>query len=119
MQDIIPVRIQVASIVGSLAFLFFIARLIIKGKLREEYSIVWLFCTVLLLVFSFWRDGLRVVAELLGVFYPPSLVFMGAIFAVIVFLVHLSIVVSKLQRQLKEVAQELALTKGPDATSGC
>lgn len=111
MQDIIPVRIQIASIIGSLAFLFFIGRLIVRGKLREEYAIVWLVCTVILVVFSFWRDGLRVVAETLGVYYPPSLVFMGAIFAVIVFLVHLSIVVSKLQQEGKILAQELALLK--------
>lgn len=111
MQDIIPLRIQIASIIGSLAFLAFIGRLIVRGKLREEYAIVWLICTLILLVFSVWREGLHVVANLLGVFYPPSLVFMGAIFAIIVFLVHLSIVASKLQRQLKDVAQELALLK--------
>jgi hypothetical protein len=114
MEQVIPVRIQIASIIGSLAFLYFIARLIKRGKLREEYSILWIACTVLLLVFSFWREGLHVIAQLLGVVYPPSLVFMGAIFAIIIFLVHLSIVVSKLQQQLKKVAQDMALV----ATSG-
>lgn len=111
MQDIIPLRIQVASIIGSLAFLAFIGRLIVRGKLREEYAIVWLICTVILLVFSFWREGLNVVAGMLGVYYPPSLVFMGAIFAVFVFLVHLSIVVSRLQHEAKTMAQELALLR--------
>jgi hypothetical protein len=119
MENIIPVRIQIVSIVGSLAFLYFIARLIMKGKLRAEYSVVWLVCTALLLFFSIWRDGLGVVAGLLGVFYPPSLVFMGAIFAVFVFLVHLSIVVSKLQRETRILAQELALLqKDASATKG-
>jgi len=112
MQEVISLRIQVASIIGSLLFLYFIARLITRGRLREEYSIVWVFCTVLLLVFSFWREGLNVVAEFLGVFYPPSLVFMAGIFAIIVFLVHLSSVVSRLQTQLKEAAQEIALLRG-------
>jgi hypothetical protein len=111
MQEIISFRIQIASIVGSVAFLVFIGRLIVRGKLREEYAIIWLICTVVLLIFSFWREGLHVVAEMLGVFYPPSLVFMGAIFAIIIFLVHLSIVASRLQQQLKELAQELALLR--------
>jgi hypothetical protein len=111
MPDIIPFRIQIASIIGSVAFLVFIGRLIVRGKLREEYAIIWLICTAVLLVFSFWREGLHVVAEMLGVYYPPSLVFLGAIFAIIVFLVHLSIVASRLQQQLKDLAQELALLK--------
>ena len=111
MQDIIPLRIQIASIVGSIAFLVFIGRMIVRGKLREEYAIIWLVCTVILLVFSFWREGLNVVAKMLGIYYPPSLVFIGAIFAIIVFLVHISIVVSRLQQQLKVTAQELALLK--------
>jgi hypothetical protein len=110
MQEI-SIRIQIASIIGSVTFLFFIGRLILKGKLREEYAIVWLVCTVVLVVFSFWRDGLRVLAELLGVFYAPSLVFLASIFAIVIFLVHLSLVVSRLQKQIKQAAQELALLK--------
>lgn len=111
MQEIIPLRIQIASIVGSIAFLVFIGRLIVRGRLREEYAIIWLICTAVLLVFSFWREGLHVVAEMLGVFYPPSLVFMGAIFAIIMFLVHLSIVASRLHQQMKQLAQEVALLR--------
>lgn len=111
MEDIIPSRIQIASILGSLAFLVFIARLIIKGRLREEYAIIWVLCTFVLILFSIWRDGLQVMAELFGVYYAPSLVFLAAIFVMVIFLVHLSIVVSKLQRQLKATAQEIALLK--------
>jgi hypothetical protein len=111
MQGLLSMKIQIVSIVVSLSFLFLIARLIVRGKIREEYSIVWLCLTVLLLVFSIWREGLNAAARLLGVFYPPSLVFMAAILAITVFLVHLSIVVTKLQRQLKEAAQEIALLK--------
>ena len=111
MHEILPVRIQIASFIGSIAFLVFIGRVIVRGKLREEYAIVWLVCTVFLLIFSFWRDGLNVVAGMLGVYYPPSLVFLGAIFAIVIFLVHLSIVASRLQQQLKDITQELALLK--------
>lgn len=105
------IRIQILSIVLALAFMFFIFRLIAKGKLREEYSIIWIICTVILLVFSFWRNGLDVVANLLGVYYAPSLIFLGAIFAIVIFLVHLSVVNSKQHRQIKDLTQEMALLK--------
>jgi len=105
------VRIQIISIILSLMFLFYISRLIIKGKLREEFAFFWVACTVLLVVFSFWRNGLEVLARILGVFSPPNLVFLVAIFAILIYLIHLSTIVSKLSEQNKKLTQEMALYK--------
>ena len=104
-------KIQVIAIAISVLFLLYIVRLILKGKLREEYSIVWIVCTVVLVLFSFWRDGLEVVSGMLGIYAPPNLVFTAAIFAIFIYLLHLSVVVSKLQAQNKKMAQEIALLK--------
>ena len=111
MQDVVPYKIQIISIIGATLFMLFIFRLITRGKLREEYSIVWIVCTLLLILFSFWRNGLDIMAKFFGVFYAPALIFLLAIFAIIVFLVHLSVVNSKQQRQIKELAQNIALLK--------
>lgn len=91
--------------------MYFIIRQIIKGRLREEYSIIWFGCTIIFLIFSFWRKGLEQISSALGVFYPPSLLFMIAIGAIFIFLVHLSIVNSKLQSQIKDLAHEIAFLK--------
>ncbi len=104
-------RVQIIAIAASLLFLALIARLIVKGRLREEYAIIWIVCSVLLIVFSFWRAGLDVMSELIGVEDPPNLVFTGAIFAMLIYLLHLSVVVSKLQEQNKTLAQDIALLK--------
>ncbi|HET6243293.1 MAG: DUF2304 domain-containing protein [Bacteroidetes bacterium] len=104
-------KIQIIAIVVSIAFLLYIGRLIVKGKLREEYAIVWIISTIILVVFSFWRSGLDVVAEMFGIYAPPNLVFTGAIFAILIYLLHLSVVGSKLQQQNKTLAQEIALIK--------
>lgn len=111
MENVISYRLQIIAIVIALMFMFFIFRLISKGKLREEYSFIWIVCTALLLLFSIWRDGLDVIAKLLGIYYAPSLIFLGAIFAIVVFLVHLSVVNSKQHQQIKDLAQEMALLK--------
>lgn len=111
MENVIPYRLQIFVTILILTFMFFVFRLIAKGKLREEYSFVWIACTVLLLLFSVWRNGLDVIAKMLGVYYAPALVFMTAIFAIIVFLVHLSVVNSKQHDQIKILTQELAMLK--------
>ena len=110
-MDIIPFKVQIISIIMVLLFMYVVIRLVIRGKLREEYSVVWLLGTVVLIVFSVWRQGLQNIADLLNVSYAPSLLFLVAIFAIICFLLHLSIVISKLQAQIKDLAYALAILK--------
>ncbi len=104
-------RIQIITIFTSLCFLFYISYLIIKGKLREEYAISWCICTAVLVMFSFWRDGLAVMSKLFGVVEPPNLVFTASIFVILIYLLHLSVVASKLHKQNRQMAQDVALLK--------
>lgn len=104
-------RIQIITIGINFAFIYYIARLIIKGKLREEYAIVWCICTFVLIVFSFWTKGLDVMSKLFGVFEPPNLVFTAFIFIILIYLLHLSVVSSKAQESITRLTQELALMK--------
>lgn len=107
-------RIQLITIFINILFLIYISRLIIKSKLREEYAIVWLVCTGLLLFFSIWAEGLEVMSKVFGVYEPANLVFTGFIFIILVYLLHLSVVNSKLQQSLTKLTQEIALMKEKD-----
>lgn len=111
MENVISYRLQIIAISIALLFMFFIFRLITRGKLREEYSFIWIACTALLLLFAIWRNGLDIIANLLGIYYAPSLIFLGAIFAMVIFLVHLSVVNSRQHKQIKNLTQEMALLK--------
>lgn len=102
-------RIQLISILTSLLFLVYISRLVIKNRLREEYSIVWLISTIILVFFSFYEDGLYKLAALFGIAIPANLVFAGSIFIILIYLLHLSVATSRLQRQNKQMAQDIAL----------
>jgi len=104
-------KIQIITVTVSILFLIYVIWLILKGKLREEYSIVWIICTAVLLLFSFWRNGLVVVSNLFGVYAAPNLVFTAAIFVIFIYLLHLSVINSKLQEQNKTLAQDIALLK--------
>ena len=104
-------RIQIIAIIVNLIFISYVGYLIVKGKLREEYSIVWCLCTALLLLFSFWRSGLDVLSKLFGIYDPPNMVFTASIFVTLIYLLHLSVVASRLHEQNKKLAQEIALIK--------
>jgi len=104
-------RIQIITILINFLFIAYVARLIIKGKLREEYAIAWCVCTLLLIAFSFWTKGLEVMSKVFGVFDPPNLVFTAFIFIILVYLLHLSVVSSRSHHSITRLTQELALLK--------
>lgn len=103
------VRIQIISIIVSVLLLLYSSRLIIKGKLRVEYSIFWILLTCVLVLFSFWRDGLEFFSGLFGVYDAPNLVFIASIFGIFIYLLHFSIVISKLRDNNKKLSQDIAL----------
>lgn len=111
MKYFIPSLIQLLAISFTLLFLFSIFRLIIKGRLREEFSIIWIITAIVLNIFSFWRNGLDLIANILGVYYAPSLLFMLLFVSIILYLVHLSVLNTKQQDKIKLLAQEIALLK--------
>jgi hypothetical protein len=103
--------IDILSIFTAILFLGVIASLIRKGRLREEYSFVWLAISAVLLFFAVFRDALDTLAAWLNVYYAPALLFLAAFFAIVVFLVHLSVVNTKQHNQIRDLTQEMALLK--------
>ena len=83
--------------------------LVRRRRLLERYALVWLGVTTLLLVLSAWDGLLGSVASLLGIFYPPSALFVVAFGFVIFLLLHFSVAVSRLADQSKVLAQQLGL----------
>lgn len=109
MKSFNPHIIQVISIFGSLAFLFFILFLIRIRKLKEEYALLWLFFGAVFLLLAVFRRSLEIVSSLIGIAYPPAALFLVLILAVITILIHFSLVISKMKDKQKQIAQRLAL----------
>lgn len=103
--------IQVIAIIINFFFLLYTSRMIIKGKLREEYAIVWWILAGILFLFSIWSGGLNFFVHLLGVEVPANLIFSVLIFIILIYLLHLSRVNSKLQQSVTNLTQEIAILK--------
>lgn len=102
-------KIQIIAIAINFFFLLYTSRLIVKGKLREEYAVIWWICAGVLFIFSIWSEGLGIISEFLGVQVPTNLIFSSLIFVILIYLLHLSRVNSKLQHQVTRLTQELAI----------
>jgi hypothetical protein len=105
----IPFRVSVAAAIAAALFLLVIFELIRTRRLQERYALLWLVTGGVILVLSIWRDALRLLAEQIGIAYPPSALFVVGLLFILVVLLHYSTVISELAERNVRLAQDLAL----------
>ena len=104
-------RITILSVLVSAALLLYILEMVRRRRLREEYSILWLAGGVILLIFSLKKGWLDWASDAVGIYYPPSFLFLIGMFFILLILIHFSITISKLYQMNKKMAQEIAHLK--------
>ncbi|MDP8200615.1 MAG: DUF2304 domain-containing protein [Candidatus Tenebribacter burtonii] len=104
-------RIQYIAVICSVALLVFIFELTRRKKIREQYSILWLFFSIIFVVLSIWREGLDFFARFLGIDYAPSALFLLLVLAIFLILIQFSVIISKLSEENKKLSQEMGLMK--------
>ena len=104
-------RIQILAIAGSGLLLVVVLELVRRKAFLERYALLWLFSGLVLLGLSVWQGVLEVVADTVGIAYPPNALFLVAFGFVLVLLLHFSLAVSRLSDQSKVLAQRLALVE--------
>jgi hypothetical protein len=104
--------IDMVAIAGSLGILAFVVHLVIRGRLKPRYALLWLVASSLLVLVSVWRDLIDLTGEAMAVDYKPALLFLAADMFLMLIVLHLSVAVSTLSDQVRSLAQELALLRG-------
>ena len=102
-------RVQIVAIVVSSGLFAVIIELVRRRRLMERYALLWLASAVVLLALSIWRGGLEKFADLVGVAYAPSALFIVALGFILLLLLHFSLVISRLADQTKVLAQRFGL----------
>lgn len=111
LNDINTDKIQYFAIAGSIILLFFIIELIRRKKIKEQYSLLWLFFGAGFIVLSIWRDGIEEIAALVGIAYAPAAFLLILVMAIFLILIEFSIIISKLSDNVKVLVQEIGLIK--------
>jgi hypothetical protein len=111
-------RITILAICSSAALLLYILEMVRRRRLQEEYSILWLVGSVVILVLSIKRAWLEWIARAAGIAYPPSFLFLVGILFILLILIHFSITISRLYQMNKKMAQDLALLKQERSSPG-
>ena len=104
-----PFRVSIAAAIAALILLIIIFELIRSRRLQERYALLWLLTGLVIFVLAIWRSLLSSAADLVGIAYPPSALFVLAAFFVLLVLLHYSTVISELSERNLALAQRLAL----------
>lgn len=105
----ISLRVSIAAAVGAVLLLALIFELIRRRRLQERYALLWLATGIAVLVLALWHDALEWIAELVGIAYPPTALFVLVSLFFLLLLLHYATVISRLVAQNTTLAQRLAL----------
>jgi hypothetical protein len=103
---------RIASAIIAILFLTFVVEMVRRRKLGEEYSLLWSVAGLIMIGVVIWYDFLEMVTELIGASMPTTTLFIFAIIFLLVVSIHLSMKVSKQARQIKNLAQRMAIKDG-------
>jgi hypothetical protein len=104
-------RVWLISLVGSLGLFLMIVELVRRRRLKEKYSLLWLFTALVLLVLTLSPGLLDSLSSMMGIYYSPSAFFLMAFFFLMLITLQFSVVISRLSERNKALAQEVALLK--------
>ncbi|HHW48131.1 MAG TPA: DUF2304 domain-containing protein [Clostridiaceae bacterium] len=105
------INVYTISIVFSITFLIVVIELVIKNKLQERYSLLWIFMSIVLLVFSSTPVIINTLADWLDIKNPPSLLFLFGLVYLLIYNLHVTTVVSRQSEKITKLTQEIALLK--------
>lgn len=92
--------------------------LVRRRKLREEYSVLWLATSLLMFILVIRYEWLVALTSLIGAGLPTTTLFICSIIFLMLVAVQISIKISHLTDQVKNLAQENAILRTKmDATS--
>ena len=105
-------NLRILGILGSLALLAFVLELVRRRQLKEEYTVLWVMICLLLLLLAAWPGLLRDVRDLIGASSEASTLYFFGLMFVVALLLHFSVRVSRLERRVVSMMQEIALLGG-------
>jgi hypothetical protein len=102
-------RLVLLGVIVSIALIAVVTVLIRTRRLQERYALLWLVAAAGVVVFGLWINALEVVADVVGIAYAPSALFLLVAAFLVLVILDLAIVVSRLVTRLHTLAQRHSL----------
>ena len=102
-------RVALLGVAVSLLLFVIVLELVRRRRLTEEYSFVWILASLALLGLSFSRPLIAMVAQWLGVYYPPAVLLLALLTLVFIALLYFTVVASRQRMQIERLVEEVSI----------
>lgn len=102
---------KVVSLLLSGGIFLFVFWLVRERRLREKYALLWLLTSFFVILLTVSRRFLEVMALSIGIYYPPSLLFLVGVLFLLAVAIGQSVTLSRLSESNHNLAQEVALLR--------
>lgn len=103
--------LRVVLVIGSFLTTGYILRKIRQSRMKIEYAVFWILLSGICIVFSIFPGIPSFFSHLMGFQAPVNLIFLFMLFALIVKCFLNSVVISRLESQVEELARKIAIEK--------
>ena len=104
-----PIKQKLFVVFIAISICAMIFELIRRGKLREEYSWLWILTGCVIIALTIWHELLEWITKFIGVISPVSALFFLSIIFLMMVCIQFSERISKLTKQVKNLTQELTI----------
>ncbi len=105
------VRVQIVGALLALLSIAVVVELVRRRRLSEWQSLAWLLAAAMIGGFAAHRRVQFVLAEFVGIYYPPVLILGAFVFGGLVILLLQSVALTRLDSRCRRLAQEVALLR--------
>ena len=102
-------NLRIIGMVGSLGLLLLVLELVRRRQLKEEYTVLWVVTAAVLFLLAAFEGLLGGVRNLIGAGSEASTLYFFGLLFVVALLLHFSVRVSRLERRVISMMQEIAL----------
>lgn len=92
-----------------ITFDIIVINLLLKKRISEKNSIIWFTMSIFIFILSAFPGLIDFAAGILGIDYPPTLLFLLSILLIFYMVLSHYIQLSSLNMQLKEITQQVAI----------
>ncbi|MDD4508601.1 MAG: DUF2304 domain-containing protein [Eubacteriaceae bacterium] len=100
---------RIFFIAVAVILILYIYRNVRKNQISQDESILWMIGAIIILIFGIWPELIIKLADVVGIDYAPSLLFLLGCVFLFVFCFRNSQMLSDLKEKNKELIQDAAL----------
>ncbi len=111
-------KLRILIIIAMVLFVFYILRSVRKKKINYKFGILWLVIALIVGIMAALPDFLTWVSQTLGIAAPVNMLFFLGFVLVVGIILELSATVSKLNDEVRELTQRIALAEHEEKNDG-